>query len=160
MVMKSILFAFVFCAGGVWAADEATDRADIEKTIRALSVWPTRVTLFTADFDDQRELMRVVRVGLPVVCPEVWWETCGVSIQRPSVDNPGEIVISKEPWGEATWVPVGMNMNVARIRITRVRFLTPEVAMVDAVARDPLLIVMKKVGTEWKIASLRVVAEK
>ena len=51
-------------------------------------------------------------------------------------------------------------MNVARIRITRIRFLTPEVAMVDAVAKDPLLIVMKKVGTDWKIASLRILAEK
>jgi hypothetical protein len=151
--MKSIVLAFIFCAGGVWAADEAADRAGIEKTIRALSVWPTRA-LFTADFDDQRELLRVVRVGFPAVCPEVWWETCGTTVHV----KEGEVVISKEPWGEATWVPAGMNMNVARIRITRVRFLTPEVAIVDAVSRDPLLIVMKKVGTEWKIASLRVLA--
>jgi hypothetical protein len=151
--MKSIVLAFVFCAG-VWAADEAADRAGIEKTISALSVWPTRVTLFTADFDDQRELLRVVSVSFPAVCPEVWWESCGMRVE------PGEVVISKEPWGEATWIPVGMNMNVARIRITRIRFLTPEVAMVDAVSRDPLLIVMRKVGTDWKIASLRILAEK
>jgi hypothetical protein len=152
--MKSIVLAFVFCAGGVWAADEAADRAGVEQTIRALSIWPTRVTLFTADFDNQRELLRVVRIGFAAVCPEVWWETC---VKR---DEPGEVVISKEPWGEATWIPAGMNMNVARIRITRIRFLTPEVAMVDAESRDPLLIVMKKVGTDWKIASLRILAEK
>lgn len=158
--MKGIVLAFVLCAGGVWAADEAADRADIEKTIRALSVWPTHVQLFTADFEDQAVLSRVVRTGFPVVCPEVWWETCGVSVRMPNTDQPGEIVISKEPWGEATWVPAGMNMNVARIRITRIRFLTPEVAMVDAVARDPLLIVLRKVGTNWKIASLRILAEK
>jgi hypothetical protein len=152
--MKSIVLAFIFCAGGICAADEAADRAGIEQTIRALSVWPTRVTLFTADFDDQRELLRAVTFRFPVVCPSVWWETCGKG------DETGEIVISKEPWGEATWVPVGMNINVARIRIKRIRFLTPEVAMVDAVARDPLLIVMKKVGTDWKIESLRILAEK
>ena len=77
LFMKSIVLAFVFCAGGIWAADEAADRAGIEQTIRALSIWPTRVTLFTADFDDQRELSRVMRAGFPMVCPEVWWETCG-----------------------------------------------------------------------------------
>jgi hypothetical protein len=157
--MKSIVLASVFCAGGIWAADEAADRAGIEKTIRALSVWPTRVTLFTADFDDQRELLRVVRVAFPVVCPEVWWETCGMPAKIPDGDQPVEVFISKEPWGEATWIPAGMNMNVTRIRITRIRFLTPDVAMVDAVAKDPLLIVMRKVGTDWKIASLRILAE-
>jgi len=146
LFMKSMVLAFIFCAGGVWAADEAADRAGIEQTIRALSVWPTRATLFTADFEDQRELLRAV------VCPSVWWETCGKG------DEPSEVVISKEPWGEATWIPAGLNMNIARIRITRIGFLTPEVAMVDAVSRDPLLIVMKKVGTDWKIASLRVLA--
>ena len=140
LFMKSIVLAFVFCAGGIWAADEAADRAGIEQTIRAASIWPTRVTLFTADFDNQRELFRVMRVG-------------------PKGDETGEIVISKEPWGEATWIPAGMNMNIARIRITRIRFLTPDVAMVDAVSRDPLLIVMRKVGTDWKIASLRILAE-
>jgi hypothetical protein len=157
--MKSIVLAFVFCAGGIWAADEAADRAGIEQTIRAVSIWPTRVTLFTADFDDQRELSRVVRVGFHAACPEVWWETCGMSIKIPDGDQPVEVFISKEPWGEAIWIPAGMSTNVARIRITRIRFLTPDVAMVDAVSRDPLLIVMRKVGTDWKIASLRILAE-
>lgn len=155
--MKSIVLSYVLCAGGVWAADEAADRASIEKTISALNGWPIRIQLFTADFDDQAELARVVKFGFPAVCPEVWWETCGV--QAPTVDHPGEVVISKEPWGEATWIPAGLNLNLMRIRITRIRFMTPEVALVDAEGRSPLLIVMKKVGTDWKIASLRALAE-
>jgi hypothetical protein len=63
---------------------------------------------------------------------------------------PGELAISKGPWG----------MTVDPITVKKIRFLTPDVAMVDAAQKGPELIVLKKVGTDWKIASLRILAEK
>lgn len=93
----------------------------------------------------------MTRLGFPVVCPQVWWETCAVP------NKPGQIIISKEPWGEATWVSA--SMSVRRIRVAKIRFLTPEIALVDALSPGPLLIVLKKQGTDWKIASLRRLTE-
>jgi hypothetical protein len=69
----------------------------------------------------------------------------------------GTVLISKEPMGEAIWLPEGM---AQKLTIKKIRFLTPEVALVDTIGKAPVLVVMKKVGTDWKIASLRVLAEK
>jgi hypothetical protein len=145
-IMKSIIIASVLFAGGVWAADEVADRAAIESTIRAFSLMPGRAGLLTSDFD-QEELARYGKTpaaeggAIPIVIDGV----------------PGTVVISKEPMGEADWFPAGVSASIFTIR--RIRFLTPEVAMVDAVGKGPMLIVMKKVGTDWKIASLRRLAE-
>jgi hypothetical protein len=162
--MKSILLAVLF-SSGVWAADEVADRAAIEKTIAALSVAPVREDLFTADFDGRAEMARLVTIRFPVVCPEVWGELCGAQTIPITVGGqPGELVISKAPWGEAILIPPGMSLPVDAgapvIVVKKIRFLTPEVAMVDAVGRSSLLIVLKKYGTDWKIASLRILAEK
>jgi hypothetical protein len=140
-----------FLLVGAWGADEAAERAAIAKTIAALSVWPVRADLFTADFDGP------AKGGVRVVCPEVWWETCGAPVETDSTQLPGSgaVVISKEPWGEAVWIPAG-----TAIRPAKIRFLTPEVATVDAVGTARVFLVMKKEGTEWKIASLRVLAER
>ncbi len=56
-----------------------------------------------------------------------------------------------------------------RIVIQSVRFITPEIALVDAantqygstilVRRVPVLFVMKKEARDWRIASLRVLAD-
>jgi hypothetical protein len=63
--------------------------------------------------------------------------------------------ISDGPWSEVT---------APRIVSKSIRFLTPDVALVDAViaqygslsgSREPLLLLMKKQGMEWRIASLR-----
>ena len=64
-----------------------------------------------------------------------------------------------QPWSEVT---------PPYIAIQSIRFLTPEVALVDAtstqfgtmilVRRVPIWLVMKKEGTTWKIASLRLPA--
>lgn len=140
-IMKPIMIAAILLAGRVWAADEAADRTAIENTIRALSVMPIRAGLFTSDFDPE-ELARYGKTqsgAIPVTVQGV----------------PGEVVISKEPMGEATWFPSG----VYSITLKKIRFLTPEIAMVDAIGKGPVLIVMKKIGTDWKIASLRRLAE-
>jgi hypothetical protein len=144
--MKSIIIASVLFAGGLWAADEVADRAAIENIIGAFSVMPARASWFTSDFD-QAELERLGKAPAP--------EGGGIPVKIEGV--PGTVVISKQPMGEADWFPAGIH---GVITIKKIRFLTPEVAIIDATERGPLLIVMKKVGTDWKIASLRILAEK
>jgi hypothetical protein len=146
VVMKSIAIATVLFAGGVWAADEGADRAAIENTIRVFSMMPGRPGLVTSDFDPE-ELARLEKAA-----------SAGDGAITVTVDGaPGTVVISKEPMGEAVWLPAGMH---APLTVKKIRFVTEDVAMVDAVGKAPVLIVMKKVGMDWKIASLRVLAEK
>jgi hypothetical protein len=143
--MKSIIIVAVLLAGGILAADEVADRAAIENTIRALGVLPVRAGLFTSDFDHDE----IIRLGK---APASENGTIPITVQG----MPGELVISKEPMGEATWFPPGMH---ASMTVKKIRFVTPDVAMVDAFEKGPVLVVLKKVGTDWKIASLRRLAE-
>lgn len=126
--MKSIALALIFCASWIQAADEASDREAIKKTVVQLRV-------FTADFDSDAELARI-RV-------------------QPLADRPGEVIISSEPWGEATISVPGVSF----IAIKKIRIVTPEIALVDAQAKFPVLIVLRKEAEIWKIASIRILAE-
>lgn len=141
--MKSIIIASVLLGCAAWAADEASDRTAIENAVRLLNVTPAPAGLFTADFDrsELAALGTTVPAGIPITVEGA----------------PGTVVISKEPMGEAQWFPAGVRVPLVAKRI---RFLTPEVAMVDAAGKTPVLIMMKKVGTDWKIASVRILAEK
>jgi hypothetical protein len=139
--MKSILIASVLFAGRIWAADEVADRAAIENTIRVFSAMPSRAALYTSDFDHD-ELVRFGKAIAP--------DNAGIPITVEGA--PGTVVISKEPMGEAQWFPAGMHVK-------KIRFVTAEVAMVDVVEKGPALIVLKKAGTDWKIASLRKLAD-
>ena len=136
-------------AGVVFAADEAADRAGIESTMRAFNTSPVRAGLFTDDFD--REELK----GFPAAAP-VSGGDAPDSIPVKVQGVPGTVLISKEPMGEAVWLPEGM---AQRLVIKKIRFLSAEVALVDTIGKTPVLVVMKKVGT-WKIASLRVLAER
>ena len=149
--MRPILFTLIFVSVAAWA-DEAADRAAVEKTIGALSISPSNPALFTADFDGQD----VLRQGaMAAMCPEVWWETCGMVTTLDSA----RVIISKEPWGEATIAMPGSVIGMrAPIIVKKIRFLTPDVAMVDAASTRRLLIVLKREGTNWKIASIRELA--
>jgi hypothetical protein len=138
--MKSIIAVVVLIAGCVSGADEASDRSAIENTVRAFSLMPGRASLYTSDFD--RDELR--QVGTPA-------STEGGAIPITVDGVPGTVVISKEPMGEAQWFPAGTHPPVI---VKRIRFVTPDVALVDCVSNSPL-IVMKRVGTDWKIASLR-----
>lgn len=160
--MRRIVISLALFAGFAWA-DEVADRAAIEKTVAGLNVFPPRADLFTADFDGREELLRLRRTSILIVCPEVWGELCspaGVTMETTIDDRPGEVIISKEPWGEAT---ISMPGSVVGMRVLilakKIRFLTPEAAIVDAMGRRPVLIVLRKEGTDWKIASLRILAE-
>jgi hypothetical protein len=68
-----------------------------------------------------------------------------------------------EPWSEVFHATNGRPF----IAVQSIRFLTPEIALVDAVStqigstafrRVPVWLVMKKEATGWKIASLRLPA--
>jgi hypothetical protein len=147
--MKSIIFASILLANGVWAADEVADRAAIESMITAFSLMPGRDALYTSDFD-RDELVRFLKTPAAV-------EGDGIPITIDGV--PGTVVISKEPMGEAEWFPPGMHKGLNLVTVKKIRFVTADVAMIDVVRNGPALIVMKRVGTDWKIASVRRLAE-
>jgi hypothetical protein len=142
-LMKSIIIASVLFGGAVWAADEVADRAAIENTIRVFSLMPSRAVLYTSDFDHE-ELVRFGKTPDSGAIP--------VTVEG----APGTVVISKEPMGEAQWFPAGVHGSIT---VKKIRFVTADVAMVDAVDKGQVLIVLKRVGTDWKIASLRRLAE-
>lgn len=128
--MKTILCVSLLLAFGLWA-DEITDRPMIESTIARLG--DNQPVLFTADFTDAAEFARV--------------------------SSTGTVVISKEPFGEAT-----ISLAPARrFAVVSIRFVTAEVALVDALDRHnengTVLLVMKKEGTEWKVTSFKRIAE-
>lgn len=126
--MKSILLVTVLLAtGSAWAADEVADRASIEKVVASLNA-------FTADFDSRVELAQAMKA-----------------------DPKPTVLISKEPWGEATISIAGIGMTSALVT-NHVRLVTPDVAIVDAMGKVPVLVVLRKEGADWKIASLRILA--
>jgi hypothetical protein len=128
--MKPILCLSLLFSACMWA-DEAADRVAIEKVIGALNE-PHRGPQLTSDADPA-ELRRLS-------------------------DMEGRMrQVSDGPWSEAT---------APRIVSESIRFVTPDVALVDAAiaqygsllaSREPVLLLMKKQGTEWRIASVRLV---
>ena len=137
-VMKATIVSLLLLRAFAWA-DEAADRAAIEKTVAALNVWPLPAGLFTRDFDDPDGLVRPMPAGFPVTvnCPEIWRETCGMDIDIALV-----------------------TIRLRRIAITKLKFLTPGTAMVDAVGPGPILILLTKHGDDWQIASIRALAQR
>ncbi len=138
--MKTILCGFLLLGSSVIAADEAVERASIATTISWLNGSALDPDLFTADFPDSVELTRGVQGNFG-----------------------GRVVISKEPWGEATWFPPLTAPRTLRFVIQSVRFVTPDVALVDGIDRQnesrPVLFVMKKEGIAWRIAGFRRVGD-
>src|SRR4051812_14139004 len=124
--MKRFLCITILLASRAWA-DEATDRTDIAQTISELSSLRPDAGLFTADFDGSTESIRS-RVT-------------------------GRVLISKAPWGEAVWVP---GTHGPRFLVRSTRFVTADVALVDGIDRQtdgsPVLAVLKREGSSWKIA--------
>ncbi len=131
------MLATALLSGPIWA-DDAADRASIEKTVAALNEVPIRAAIFTADFDGRAELQRLL---------ETPKDASGEA--KPSV------IISKQPWGEATIVLPGMAPH-APVVVKKIRLVSPDVGMADATGNVPALIVQRKEGTDWKIASLRI----
>jgi len=158
--MKLALCLFSLSVASVWAA-EADDREAIGKVISALNEVPQRASLFAADADGFSSLDRLLRVPRRAL-----------SFRRdpPGPGDPPRVVISKEPWGEAILLPLAGTAELINPRISSgaIRFVTPDVALAEGICvyyegsktqTTPLLLVMKRDGDQWKIASVRVLAE-
>jgi hypothetical protein len=150
-------------ASSAWAADEAADRAAIEKVISTLNNSPNSPGLFTEDFGDNAILAALdvyrktqpaairqdsIPLNVPCYAPEVWPEL-GCPFQT-------------KPGGQSA---AGLPAPPSHFVIQSIRLLTPGVALVDAVnerggalRHSPVLLVLSKDGDVWRIASLRVMA--
>ena len=144
--MKPILCFSLFCAVGLWA-DEAQDRAAIDKTIAAINDPVQRAGLLTRDADSSVDFDRLVELHRNIM--RDWQDSLSL----------GVLIGMNEPWTELT---------VPRLVSGRIRFLTPSVAIVDGASTIrgavtltpsvPLLFVMKKEGAGWLISAVRVLA--
>jgi hypothetical protein len=135
--MRALFCIPLLFAAHAWA-DQAADRAAIERVVGVLNASSPGEkpdsSLFTADADNQLDRLAALNRRLSQV--------------------------SSEPWSEAT---------TPRMAIQSIRFVTPDVALVDAAdtqygsvipaRRIPVLLVMKKEGADWRIASLRVLMD-
>jgi hypothetical protein len=122
-------------------ADEAQDRAAINKVIAALNDPAKRVALFTKDVDSTVDFERLV------------------DLHRVAASWPGSIIGRDETWTQLTTPSVASGS---------IRFITPDVALVDGAStvegavtlarRVPLLFVMRREAAQWKISAVRVLA--
>ncbi|MGA2574838.1 MAG: hypothetical protein ABSH24_02325 [Bryobacteraceae bacterium] len=136
--MKLILCLSLFCAVGLWA-DEAQDRAAIDKAIAALNDPVRRAGVLTQDVDSGVDFDRLV------------------DLHRNKRLCLGVVIGMNEPWTALT---------APQVVSGSIRFITPYVAIVDGASvirgaatldrRVPLLFVMKKAGAEWRISAIRV----
>jgi len=163
--MRLLLCLSILMASSAWAADEAADRAAIEKVISTLNNTPNSPGLFTEDFGDDGILAALdvyrktqpaavrqdsILLNVPCYAPEVWPEL-GCPFQT-------------KPGGHSA---VGLPAPPSHFAIHSIRLLTPGVALVDAVnergaagalRHSPVLLVLRKARDVWRIASLRVMA--
>jgi len=161
--MRPILGLLLLFSGS-GSADGTTDSAEINHVIAQLNLFPRPMDLFTRDADG-RSVPEELRKGRPFVYRvEAAPRDTGGS---PSSPPSPRLVISHEPWGEASITPAESRASVEivnpRIETQSTRFITPDVALVDGhctyadtAQKIPLLFVMKKQQGAWKIASIRV----
>ena len=144
--MKAALCLPLIFAACAWA-DEAADRAAITRAIDTLNQQPQSLAEITDSQTAANEL-EMSAVGA------MW-------VHGPASPS---VTISHEPWGEAQMDWPGLQLRRVRMVAGAMRFITPEVALVDGYwarddgARRPILLVMRKVGDAWKIASVRTLA--
>jgi len=150
------------------SADEAADRVAIDRAVAALNELPQRAAVFTEDASSElKRLPNAKPRAFRILGPQ----DDGMSLPR--TDGP-TVTISHEIWGEATInIPGVASLSAFEILNPRIangaiRFITAEVALTDGAwtyedesgttQTIPILFVMKKEGSNWKIASLRVLA--
>jgi hypothetical protein len=140
--MQAIFSLPLFLAAGLMA-DEAADRAAIDRAVAALNDPVQRPGALASDAESDVDFDWLI--GLHEVCCRY----------------PGVTIGMNEPWRE---------MTVPRIVSDRIRFLTTSVAIVDGAStirgavtlaeRVPLLFVLRKEGAEWRVAAVRRLAIK
>jgi hypothetical protein len=141
------------------------DRSAIVRAVEALNEPLGRAAVLIEDASSEFD-------RLPGIKPRVFLPPAS----SPGPGGPG-VTISREPWGEATInFPDFSGLEALNIPITfrprimsgAIRFVTPEVALTDGIwtyvddggwaETIPVLLVMKKEGADWKVASVRVLA--
>lgn len=137
--MKVLLSLFFVV--GLWA-DEAQDRVAIEKVIAAVNDPILRPGLFTQGADSGVDFTRLL------------------DLHARRASCPGDVIGINETWTA---------MTVPQVVSGKVRFITPDVAIVDGASSVqgavslidsvPLLFVMKRVGAGWLIDAVRVSGE-
>lgn len=137
--MKALFFLPLLFALSL-QADEAQDRAAINKVIVALNDSAQRAGLFTKDVDSMVDFARLV------------------DLHRAAASGP-DIIGRDEAWTQLT---------VPRVVSGSIHFVTPNVALVDGAStvegavtlarRVPLLFVMRRESAQWKISAVRVLA--
>jgi hypothetical protein len=135
--MRVMLASALFLTFRLWA-DEAGDRDAITRAVAALNDPAQRPRIFTKDVDTIVDFDRLIDLHLPC-------SSCG-----------GVAIGRNETWRE---------LSVPRIVINSIRFITPDVSVVDGAstirgavtlaASVPLLFVLKKEGSEWRIDAVR-----
>ncbi len=142
----------VLVASAVWA-DETTGRAAIEATVASLNTSPSQPNLFTSDFANADELQRFLGQDGVVVRTEA-----------------ATLTISHQPMGEATLqLPPADSILLKRFVTRSVTFLSPDTSVVVAIHERqfepaaskpvPVLFVLMREGSDWHIASFRVLSE-
>lgn len=129
------IIAFLL-AGMLWA-DEAADRKAIERVIERLNFTAERPSLFVAGADVAAELKRLDRAGcnMPGILPKVWSEVPAPRFSRPAVQ----------------FIAAG----VALADVDYVQYNSLAAAFVHT----PIVVILKREGGEWKIATLRAPAD-
>lgn len=179
--MKTIL-CLSLALSSVVSANEASDRAAVEKVILGLNDSPQNPALFMPGFNGFPEL---ARLDTP---PASESARAASSRRSPnSIDLAAiHVVISREPWGEATLeiprtIPVAVSYPappdqgrlISRFNIRSVRFVAKDVALVEAVKdhyyerpgprnrwqSNPALFIVKKDRKAWRIDSVHVIAQ-
>jgi hypothetical protein len=161
--LKVFLCLTVLVASPVWA-NETTERAAIEATVAALNTSPSQSTLFTGNFANADDLQRFLVQAGPVI--EWSLPADGVVVRTEAAT----LTISREPMGEATLhLPPANSFALKRFVTRSITFISPDISVVVAIyerqfepaasKRVPVLFVLRREGSEWHIASFRVLAE-
>jgi hypothetical protein len=160
--MRKTIIAIVplLLAATAWA-DEAADRAAITRTVALVNEPSQRAMAFAKASSVINEMMRLAR-AFPMTMRLS-------SVQMPPLDEHPTVIISHEPWGEATigMPPLVMPAIVPQVDCMAIQFVSADVAIADGTARmadrietAPVVFVMLRENGEWKIGSLRVMKAK
>jgi hypothetical protein len=136
--MKTIVCLTLLFGAMVWA-DEASDRAAIDKVIVGLNDADRRAELFTKGADSKVDFDRLVELHR----------------------KPGGAIGMDETWTQMT-VPqvVSGKIRFVKVDVAMVEGASVVEGAVTMVRRVPLLFVMKKEDGKWRVDAVRVMGQK
>jgi len=130
-----ILWTIPLLLAGALAADEASDRRAIEGVIEKLNFADERAALFVSGADVQAELHRLNHAGCHMLGDSrVWSEVPSPRFTRPTVQF------------------IGADVTVADTEYVQHHTIVAEI-------RTPVIVILQRERGEWKIATLRVMAD-